>query len=907
MSHDRDWGRLERLFDEGVELPAGEREAWLDRTCADDPALRERLRRMFAAHESPGFLDRPLAPASTEGFEARVARVLADRYVVEATLGVGGMSAVFRAHERKHERPVVLKVMQPTIAAAMGEGRFLDEVRIAARLSHPHILTLIDSGTVDGLFYYVMPYVEGESLRERLARDGARPLGEAVALLRDVADALAHAHASGVVHRDLKPDNVLCVGSHAFLIDFGVAKLESDVTRPHATEPGLPIGTPGYMAPEQAAGLPVDHRTDLYAWGLLAREMLTGRKRAQESPAASRESLRDLRPEIPRSLDSLIEACLAIDPAERPQSARSVVALLDGLVSARARRPRWPIAAAAAVILVALGIGLARRPPAVPAVGSVAGPVAVLPLFDETADSTLGGWGRLAGDWFTQGLHESGLLPVIPWPTMLLAADDHRATGGDPVAMVRRQTGAATVVSGTYYRTGDSLRFQASITDARTGRLLAAIPPVVVGRDSAAAGVRELRDRLMGAIAVAFDDRLLGASSVGTRPPTWEAYRLFDQGLTEFNQYRYGEAVTLMREAWARDTTFLPALLYAAMAAVNRSDVELADTIITMALDRRAALSQYHAALADFIRHYLDGDRGRALDPIMRANAMAPGSRAAYNAAYILLQLNRPAEADSMLRTMDPDHGPMRAWPSYWSQRAYSAHLLGRHEDELALAREMKRRFPDQRVAWVIESRALAALGRRAALDSTLASAAALPPDVYWSQGAMRMIAAEEYAVHRTGDSTAAYRDAVRWLEGRLAERPRDRNHRSWLGLAHVGLARYDEAERVFDALDREGPERIFHRGQLAVLAARRGNAPLAARRLGSAPGASHGEYAVYLARIAALTGRHDEALAKLAEGLRLGVYNWHWMHHDLQRDFAALHDDQRYRTLLAPPVVPRR
>jgi tRNA A-37 threonylcarbamoyl transferase component Bud32 len=339
MTHDPEWGRLERLFDEGIELPAPEREAWLDRTCPDDARLRERLRRMFAAHESPGLLDRPLGPAKAEGLEARAARALADRYVIESTLGIGGMSAVFRAQERKHERPVVLKVMQPAIAAAMGEGRFLDEVRIAARLSHPHILTLIDSGMAEGLFYYVMPFVEGgESLRERLARDGARPLTEAVALLRDVADALAHAHAAGIVHRDLKPDNVLCVGGHAFLIDFGVAKLEADVTRPHATEPGLPIGTPGYMAPEQAAGQSVDHRADLYAWGAdraEARPGGAGSARVAVRPAERRPPLPLVaRRGVPRDRSRRAAADGAVD-RRAPRWARGRAAVAHALAALR--------------------------------------------------------------------------------------------------------------------------------------------------------------------------------------------------------------------------------------------------------------------------------------------------------------------------------------------------------------------------------------------------------------------------------------------------------------------------------------------------------------------------------------------------------------------------------------------
>lgn len=898
MTDDAAWARIDRLFEEGLDVPPEARAAWLRSVCADDPVVLGRLERMFAAHEAPGLLDRPFAPPTrAPDLRARLSAALGDRYVIEAQLGAGGMATVFRAQERKHERPVVLKVLHPDISAAMGEGRFQDEVRIAAKLSHPHILALIDSGAVDGLFYYVMPYVGGESVRERLKREGARPLTEAVGLLRDVADALAHAHAAGIVHRDLKPDNVLCVEGHAFLIDFGIAKLGLEGARAHATAPGLPLGTPGYMAPEQAVGQPVDHRADLYAWGLLARELLTGTR----EPKAS---LAELRRDVPRSLATLIEACLAFDPSERPQSARSLVAALDSLVVARPARSPWPLRAAAAAAVVAVGAAGVlwwRQPPEVPAVGSVAGPVAVMPLRNETTDSSLAGWGRLAGDWVTQGLHESGLIPVIPWPTMVIAAADHANQGGDPVAMIRRQTGAATVVTGTYYRTGDSLRFQASITDARSGRLLAAIPPVVVARDSASAAVRELRDRLMGAMAIAFDERLPPGVAVGPRPPTWEAYRLFDQGLTEFNAYRYAAAGKLFEASWRRDTTFLPALIYAAFAATNESNVPRGDSLVRVTLAHREQLSAYHAALAESLEAYLAGDRGRALGPLMRAIALAPGSRASYNAAYMLLQLNRPAEADAQLRMLDPDHGPMRDWPSYWSQRSYSAHLLGKHEEELALAREMKRRFPNQRVAWVIEARALAAMGRFAALDSLYTAASTLDPHVYWSQGAMRLVAAEESWLHRLGDSTAAYRAAAEWLEARLVDRPNDRNHRTWLAQAMIGLGRFDRAEALIESIDREGPERLSNRGPLATLAARRGNAPLAMRRLGNSPGSSHGEFALYRARIAALLGQREEAIARLSEALRLGVYNWHWMHHEMQRDFGSIAGDERYQRLIVP------
>jgi tRNA A-37 threonylcarbamoyl transferase component Bud32/tetratricopeptide (TPR) repeat protein/TolB-like protein len=895
-----DWDRLERLFEEGLEVPTPAREAWLLAQCPDDPALRERVARMFRAHESPGWLDRPLAGVghaqSRADVRARLDVALGERYAIEATLGEGGMATVFRAHERKHDRAVVLKVLHPAMTALVGEGRFRDEVRIAARLSHPNILALIDSGAVDGLFYYVMPYVGGESLREWLKREGALPLSAAITLLRDVADALAHAHGAGVVHRDLKPENVLVVEGHAFLIDFGVAKLDAE-ERAHETAPGLPIGTPGYMAPEQASGGAVDHRADLYAWGLLAREVLTGSRE-------TRLPLGPARADAPRSLVTLIEACLAIDPSERPQSAKALVAALDALEESRRPARVWPIVALAATLAAMLGVAWAQRTPTVPAVGSIAGPIAVMPFTNETSDSTLTGWGRLAGDWVTQGLHESGLLPVVPWPSMAIVAVDHAKQGGDPVALVRRQTDASTVVTGSYYAAGDSLRYQASITDARTGRLIAAIPPVVVARDSSAVAVRELRDRVIGAVAVAFDERL--TAGPGANPPTWEAYRLFDRGLTDFNAYRYESATALLEQAWRADTTFVPALIYAAIAAMNDGARLRSDSLLETVARFRPRLSAYHATYTDALVAARDGDFPLALAHTTKAMELASGTRASYNAANFLTSLNRPEEADAMLRSLDPDHGPMRDWPSYWNQRAHASHLLGRYDDELMAARELKRRFPKQRSALVIEARALAALGRRAELDSLLVAAETLDPDVYWSQGAMRQVAAEEFALHHSGDSNAMYRAAATWLESRLRDAPTNRSHREWLSQAKIGLGEYDRAERLLDALDRESPNRMFYRGQLATLAARRGNAPLAARRLGVADGRSRGEYLLYHARICALLGAHNDAIAKLSEGIATGVTNWQWMHHALQRDFVSLRDDSRYLRLIAPIAAPR-
>ena len=273
-----------------------------------------------------------------------LATALHDRYRLERELGQGGMATVYLAEDLRHHRQVAVKVLRPELAATLGPDRFLQEVRIAANLQHPHILPVHDSGEAGGFLYYVMPFVEGQSLRERLQKEGELPVLEAVRLLRDVADALAAAHAKGVVHRDIKPENIMLSGRHALVADFGVAKAVTEATGRHAlTTAGVALGTPTYMAPEQAAADPhVDHRADLYAFGATAYEILTGQPpfvglTAQAILAAhltqAPTPVTERRATIPQPLAQLIMRCLAKKPADRPQSADEILAVLEAVAT----------------------------------------------------------------------------------------------------------------------------------------------------------------------------------------------------------------------------------------------------------------------------------------------------------------------------------------------------------------------------------------------------------------------------------------------------------------------------------------------------------------------------------------------------------------------------------------------
>ena len=275
---------------------------------------------------------------------SRLAAALADRYTIERELGAGGMATVYLAEDIKHHRKVAIKVLREDLAASMGSSRFLREIEIAAQLQHPHILPLLDSGEADGFLFYVMPYVTGQSLRERLAREGELPVHEAVRLITEVVDALAHAHEHGVVHRDIKPDNVMLTGRHALVTDFGVAKAVSEATgRNTVTTLGVAVGTPTYMSPEQAAADPnIDHRSDIYAVGVMAYELLTGRPpfvgaTPQQVLAAhvteAPDPVTKRRPAISPALEAIIMRCLAKRPADRFQTAHDLLNQLEPLAT----------------------------------------------------------------------------------------------------------------------------------------------------------------------------------------------------------------------------------------------------------------------------------------------------------------------------------------------------------------------------------------------------------------------------------------------------------------------------------------------------------------------------------------------------------------------------------------------
>ncbi|HEX2723479.1 MAG TPA: protein kinase [Gemmatimonadaceae bacterium] len=496
----------------------------------------------------------------------RLQSTLGNAYSVERELGGGGMSRVFLAQEIALGRNVVVKVLSGEITAGLSSERFAREVRLAASLQHPNIVPVLTTGSADGIPYYTMPYVKGESLRARMKETGTLSRRHAISILRDVARALQYAHTEGVIHRDIKPENVLLSGDAAVVTDFGIAKAIS-VARTSATDQtesesgytltqaGSAVGTPAYMAPEQVAGDSIDHRADLYAWGLLAYEVLSGvhpfagktsavqllGAQLSQIPAPLADKIPDLSPQIA----SVVMRCLSKSPDERPASAAE---LLDDLeitadthdrqrvtrpsVPARAgsRRYRLAAIALAVVALVAVGVyaySMKSSKAALPS--SATSSVAVLPFADDRADS--------ANAYFGEGIADELMTALGKVPGLRVASRTSAIALGRrrdlDVREIGRLLGVAAVVEGTVRRAGGQLRVTAQLTSASDGLTLWSEAYEREDKD-----VFAVQDTITQAIVAALRPELAGggttpANNAHSGPGTTnvKAYDLYLRGL----------------------------------------------------------------------------------------------------------------------------------------------------------------------------------------------------------------------------------------------------------------------------------------------------------------------------------------------------------------------------------------
>ncbi len=531
---------------------------------------------------------------------------LAPQYRLERELGQGGMGVVFLATDTTLDRLVAIKVVHPELATHPSiSRRFLTEARTIARLRHPNVVAVHAAGTADGLLYYVMDHVEGESLRQRLSREGRLPADEAIRILSDLASALDAAGRAGIVHRDVKPENVLLEqgSGRAMLADFGIARgaFINPGSATATTGQGVAIGTPSYMSPEQAAGEELDSRSDLYALGILGYEMLAGHPPFQGSNrvvvskhiAERPVPIERVRPECPGVLADTVMKALEKQPAERWQTGEQFREALSGGRTGSRRRVRRGLIAAAAVSLAVVGttVGLARRSPGPPAGVNPRHSILVLP-FDNLRDDR-------PTDWLREGSVSMLGLNLSQWNDLTVVDQERlhdllahqKIKPGDDIGLdmarrLAREAGVWTVILGDFTPGGDSLHLTARVFDVATGtRVDVAQVDDVAGED-----VRPLFDQLATKLlnlSGAPEEVRIGLARSTTQ--SLEAYRSYLAGVDHLNRWDLAGAERDLGKALAIDTTF--GLAYFKLALTRGWLVGVDDSIADRAILRATTYS----------------------------------------------------------------------------------------------------------------------------------------------------------------------------------------------------------------------------------------------------------------------------------------------------------------------------
>ncbi len=499
---------------------------------------------------------------------ARLTAALSGRYTIERELGHGGMATVYLAHDVRHDRPVAIKVLHPELAAALGAERFLSEIKTTAKLQHPHILAVLDSGEVEGVLYYVMPFVEGESLRARLDRETQLPQDDATRIASEVMDALDYAHQRRIIHRDIKPENILLAAGHAVLADFGIAIAIDRAAGDRLTGTGIALGTPAYMSPEQALGEPhIDHRSDIYSAACVLYEMLAGEvpfraptgqamiaRRLSEDPTP----LRVLRGTVPPSLERAVTKALARAPADRFQSAADFGAALAASRSDTAsvaapsapadstRRSRALITLGA-VAVAAAAIWATLRPRQAPQMLDEH-LIAIAPFEVLNPDHAL--WKQGFVDILAANLDGAGEFRTVS-PSVVIRRWSGRSDRAS-AATIAQASGAGIAIFGRLEPAGpDSLRCTVWIDNAKTGERLGEVE----FRENA-----ERMDRLGDSLSIGIMRQLSGAagstrtSSLGSR--SLPAIKLFLQGEQLFRRASFDSARRAYERAVAVDSSF---------------------------------------------------------------------------------------------------------------------------------------------------------------------------------------------------------------------------------------------------------------------------------------------------------------------------------------------------------------
>ena len=744
----------------------------------------------------------------------RLRAALADRYALERELGHGGMATVYLARDLRHGRAVAIKVLRPEIAAALGPERFLREIEVAARLTHPHILALHDSGQAGGSLYYVMPYIEGESLRDRLDREGQLPLEDALRITREVAGALSYAHSHDVVHRDIKPENILLSGGEAVVADFGIARAITQAAGSKLTETGIPIGTPAYMSPEQASGGGViDGRSDVYSLACVLYEMLVGEPPYTGPNAqvviAKRftdpvPSVRRLRDTIPPTMDAAITKALAKAPTDRFATAAQFGEALEAPAQ-RARdtgRRTSRLAAwaglAATLVVAAAGLFVLSRPHGTPALAGPPGQsIAVLPFVNVS--------GAPQEEYLSDGISEELINALSKLPQLkVVARPSSFAFKGknEDVRQIGQALQVATVLGGSVRRAANRLRVTAQLTDARNGYNLWSET-----YDREMGDVFAVEDGISHAIMRALQMHLVSEDSLTLlRRPTHdvEAYDLYLKGRYFYDKAGFGpvqQALAYFQQALAHDSNY--ALAYAGIADAYqrltastylrpREGMAKARAAALKALALDPTLADAHASMGDQLCVY-EWDASAAEREFRRAIELNPSlANAHYFYANCLVAHGRLAEALAEARRaheLDPLN------PEVATARAWALYVARRYDEAIAVMQKSLDLEPGLAHGHMLLALPLAGKGSYAEALAEARKMAALAGDAPNFAGILGYIAG------RAGERAEAQH-----ILTALERRPPG-NTAFAIALVHLGLGHTDQALRWLQAAYEERAE----------------------------------------------------------------------------------------------------
>ncbi|HUR92341.1 MAG TPA: serine/threonine-protein kinase [Gemmatimonadaceae bacterium] len=864
-------------------------------------------------------------------------KTLGGSYALERELGGGGMSRVFVAEETALARKVVVKVLPPDLAATVNVERFRREIQLAAQLQHPHIVPLFSAGIADGLPYYTMPLVEGDSLRTRLIRHGELPIPDALKILRDMASALSYAHEHGVVHRDIKPENVMLTKHHALIMDFGVAKALSAATNPgnSLTSMGVALGTPAYMSPEQATADPhMDHRADIYALGAVTYEMLTGRQLfGDRSPQAmlrahaieKPDPIEVRRASTPPALSALVMRMLEKSPADRPQTAEDVLRTLDTFVMTptgmtptgtvpmpavsdnstpvpgEVRAPRRSRALIAAAV-VGAGILAAGGMMAKDKMGSAEldpSRIVVPPFTNRTGDARFDALGTLAADWVTRGLTEANIADVAVIDSLSPTATVSGGALGDArVQRIAIAAGAGRIVRGEIHRRGDSLDFQVLVLDSRSGMRLGNVQPSVAPVETPMLGIEGIRQRVMGTLATLSNRRVTGLA-VSDVPPSYEAYIEFMRGEDEFLRYRFGEAVKHYARAAEMDSSYAAPLVRAAYAHTSMSQWRETDSVVKLLENGTRNLSEYERIYLDRAKARVTGDWNAAYRAGQRLRTLAPASSfARYVAAEAAIPVNRLSEARKNLEELWPAKFPTAF---YYDNLSLVYHVLGDNKREKRTVAKAAEMFPDLPRLLITPVRYYARRGDTADVQRVFQEILSRHNPPEFNSSTLVLILAAELAQHGKDDGARrVYVDIVDWLRRRPAAERRQQWHAATLSYALARTGQCVPARQLADSVGRaDTSDRWIPRS--ALIAANCGDNRMA-DSLSAILGDMERPYlrggnVVVRARIAAAQGKKREAVQFLLDAIAQGEsYSGHFHEY---AELAALRDFEPFKTAI--------